>query len=331
MVTHVQSFVFPAVHELETKRELAKSVKPGDIVFTKFTEKFLFPVKIDASISVLQKVVNGVQRKKGVEGIHRITHTAIVVAVDDQKGKILVAEAMPTGKKNELRVIDLLCDSSMVLTDKEPYEYLILRMDEKKAGSLPEKAARIADNLATPASYLRQNAREDMSKGQHRFSYAEGFIAIFSHGSSRIRTQSYAKRLFEKVLDEHLRRVEGRQKASGGAKGRKFFCSYFATHVYQQAELSEHFDRIKQLKGISEGLEKIEQLPEGKARTSELNRWASRMAKEHGKKIGNMVENFALDPKYTSPEQLMEFLQKGNLFRPIVHLVPPTSTPNQKF
>jgi hypothetical protein len=50
------------------------------------------------------------------------------------------------------------------------------------------------------------------------------------------------------------------------------------------------------------------------------------MAKAHGTQIRRLVDNFALDPKFTSPDQLMEFMLKKELFSPVARLVPPTPT-----
>ena len=314
----VQSFTFPAANEVEKKNEVARSVKAGDIVFTKFTGKTPFTAKMDGTISVLQRVVRKIQRKKDTQEMHRITHTAVVVKVDEQRGRILVAEAMPTKKKNELRVIDLLSDHSMVLTAKEPFEYHILRMDAKRAGTQPCRAAEIAESLSTPASYLLNEESQRCPLKPHRFSYREGFIAIFCNGASRCKTEGFAKRLFEKVADEHFGSTAGYQRVTP----KSFFCSYFATYVYQQAEVASHFDQIKELKGVKEGLEAIQEMPEGRRRTLALNRWTARMAKEHRTAISSMVKTFALDPKYTSPDQLMDFLKRDDLFRLVVRFVP---------
>ena len=51
-------------------------------------------------------MVSFVKRKKDPERFYQTTHTTIVVAIDTEEGKVLIAEAMPTKKKNVYSVTE---------------------------------------------------------------------------------------------------------------------------------------------------------------------------------------------------------------------------------
>lgn len=107
-----------------------------------------------------------------------------------------------------------------------------------------------------------------------------------------------------------------------GKKDREFFCTYFAAHAFQQAELSQKLKSIEAIEGVKEGLQEIERTPEGPERTKKIRQWAREMAKDHKDEINKVLETFTLDPKHTSPYELIEFLQKDT-FHTVFTITPP--------
>src|SRR5262249_61123612 len=126
----------------------------------------------------------------------------------------------------------------------------------------------------------------------------------------------------KQIADEYLRQTEQRHKSTGGKRDRAFYCSYFAAHVFQQAEIYQKFDQIEKMDGVRQGLARIKAMKEGRERTNELRKWSKEMGKRHRKEISDMVHSFKLDPKHSSPKDLMRFIKKRNLFQRSMVLTP---------
>ncbi len=321
MVNSIQAN-FP--YDIKTKQEIAGKLKKGDLIFTKYHGSFTRSLaqKPSAIISLIQSLVNRLRGTKDQNEFYRMTHAVVVVDVDYKKGKVLIAESLPVKNQNQLRIAELFTDPYLKLKPNDPWEYQVLRMNPDKAGIIPIQAAKIAESLASKDAALGEDPLKDFFKGTHVYSFFKGLISLFSNRRQRVRTGEFAKRLFKQVADEQLRQTEGRGRATGGKRDRAFFCSYFAAHVFQQAEIWQKMHQIRRMDGVETGLAKIKAIPEGPKRTKALRKWAQEMAKQHREEISSLVKNFNLDPKHISPKDLMSYLKKTELFKEVMSLTP---------
>ncbi|MCE5316413.1 MAG: hypothetical protein LLG04_03495 [Parachlamydia sp.] len=323
-VNHAISF--PASYDLKQRQEIAGKLQRGDVIFTKYRGSFSLTAahKPSSIITFFQAIANKLSGKKDKDEFYRMTHAVVVVEVDKASGNVLIAESLPLIKdRNQLRVADLFSDPYLKLGPKDPWQYQVFRMHSSKAGKIPTQAADIAESLATRERYLpKSSILTNAIRGSHAYSFIKGLLSLFGKMRDRVGTERYAKRLFKQVADEYLRQTEHRSKATGGKRDRAFYCSYFAAHVFQQAEIYQKIEQIEKMDGVKQGLARIKAIKEGPARTTELRKWSKDMGKRHRSEISQLIQSFNLDPKHSSPKELIRFLKKKNLFQEILVMAP---------
>jgi len=308
--------VFPTT--ADQKRQLAEKLKPGCLVFTKMTKG---THRVDSLIHWSQKIVTAVTRRSSLQNSSsRFVHVSIVVRSDETG--IWVAEAMPVKGKSHLRVVNLLEHNSCKLGPGSIYEYHIVAPDPK-VEHIASQAATIAEKLAPQLEYGNRHAAKSKSK----FSFKLGLKAILIKSHPKM-TQGGYKRIFKNIFDASIREKTNDQEllnATGGkGKTRKFFCSYFASHVLQQAAAFEAWKMVLASPALSDELDALIKVQDGRVINAdgEVSAWAKKMAKEQATALDSAMQSFKVDPKKTSVQKLKGHIQENKLFHPLMTIVP---------
>lgn len=185
--------------------ELAKRLKPGDILFKRIDESMFHRVVWGQHL--VQPTIRGEKER----GAYNYSHVAMYVG-DGQ-----VAEAVPEDeKRSEVRIISL-ANSHFALMDK--HQYLISRPKDE---SLGQEAAIIARRIAIPV--VEGHETETV----HKYSKMKALLSLFCKSNFG----PFARRKYvENYYDIHAKKLP---KDFLGLK--KYFCSYFAGYCYQAAE-----------------------------------------------------------------------------------------------
>lgn len=292
------------------RRALASQLKPGDVVFTKYA---LNTPSAHIFTIIGQKFAQLLYGRKEIDEQHRMIHAAIVVEVNHETGEVKVAESAIDGGENEINQYDLF---SVELPPG--CEYHVLRANDDESRKIADKAAQIAYGLSTEAG----------GNAKHSYSITKAIKSVFSI-HLRSPSDGYTKRLYKRMADEYVRdksqNIINPTQATGGSRGKGFFCSYFIAHAFQQAELGENFDKLFKREGgpqLKAELEQIKQLPQDQQNEA-IREWARKAAKtESGKNIAWYAKyrfRFHMDPKRTSPAELLsELKDTGNFTQHII-------------
>lgn len=314
--------------DLEQRRKMCALFQPGDVISTNVigTKKVL---KVDFVIIALQKMARAIGYA-GESAKPSSVHIGVVVGVDQENGRVLISEAMPS-KGGGLRTVDLLTHKSCVLTKGMGYEYQIYRPTTMYAQTAV-KAADIALRLAPKASYLL-TPEEQKTRGEKK--YSKAFVSKFSFklGLKSMFTKNITfhfqaqKRLFKGLVEEHLKHGY----SIGGKKGaRKFFCSAFGAQVFQKAQAEAWFSALVQKNPmIASSIEELRtgltsQNPkEVKKAHKQLSVKAKQWAKEFGKELEKELKALNVDFKHMTPQDLLHLFEQNKVAEHTFNVTPP--------
>lgn len=347
-----------------------QEIRPGDIVCVRMKEGVHRDRKMKQLIARFQQIVNFFAGRGGTKDQVNTVHIAMVVKAE---GKTLhIAEAVPNQDYN-LRTVDLWNHKTVLLEEEDVMEYDIYRPTD---GMLAEKAVEIAKRLCLKSGQVLNSeqgldldednpTRAEQSKERlsHPFratySFLEGAKSIlFGRILAGFRSKAPRERFYLSLFDEAL---EARQTTSDQAKGNEFYCSYFVSHIYQQAEAErmwntslEKVDLKQDLNGVRAVFQENErQMAELKEKISnpreqddvkELNGqlkalqkhqkkirnvgndWAKEMAKKERLSLGSEEEKslFLVNAKFFSPQDFRMHMEKKG-FQKVGTLLPPES------
>lgn len=300
-----QTFVYPSQGNNTQTTEIAEKFQVGDLVFTKMDKGFH---KVYSFAVLFQKIVNWIYPKNNTPSYSDYTHVAIVVGVDKEAGRVLIADAVPSHKnQKDLRIVDLLCDKSCDLKKNKNLSYEVVRITDKALTPFMEATVKLAKNLATKASYLTSDSdvkpTDCRSKKSH-YSFWNAIKAIFSKQpmDSNPLSPDSTKRIFKQIYDT----TKANTTAAGGSKPRKFFCSSFVGYLLQAGEATAAWEKLK-----SEHTD-IEAFPQDGPQANvkkPVSHWAKRMADKHGKELDRLMKHYRFDAKKIGPGELRSFFK----------------------
>jgi hypothetical protein len=290
------------------RENLASKIQVGDIIFTKVTRGKGANV-VDKGISFLQRILSIFKRGRSKKG-SSIIHASIVTGIDTDRlgrSRILISEAMPSKKgKSGLRTVDLFRQSNATLGSGKAYEYQIFRANKNTQNTVTT-AAKIAKRIAPKVPYLT-GPRRAKTEHKTKFSFKIALKSIFRKKKSL--GKSGTRRVFKQIFDETLQHLNPSGKKK---KSRKFFCSYFTSHVLQQAEASERWTEImnksteisKEYTNYTNQIKNAKTPKEGK---KIIDIMAKKFEKKYGDLIRNKMKTFNFDAKKMSPQDFYQFV-----------------------
>ncbi|PJD97521.1 MAG: hypothetical protein CK425_02520 [Parachlamydia sp.] len=315
----VPSQHFPT--NLEERQAIAKNVKVGDTIFLELTGK---PDEyIEYGIVFMQKFSRIFKRTPSHSFNNTNTdHVSIVVGVDEQKGEILISECMPA-KGEKVRTVSFFKSEARVHEDAA-YKYHIFRPKDPTCHTIALRAAEVGSRLGIKhKSLLGEDEVQSLPPATSPFSFMKAIYSMLSNGFKFKRKEQ--AQVFRSIFEEATKA----QVSMRGKKPRKFFCSMFVAHVYQQAEAAQAWEKMIQekpeLKSSLDDLIANTRNASVKKQAQLVSKWSQAMAKREGAFLARQMRFFKLNSDKISPAGFYNHLEKNSIMTKVLTLLTPLS------
>jgi len=314
----VSAQLFPT--SLEEKQAIAKNVKVGDTIFLELVGK---PDEyISYGIVFMQKFSRFLKLTPSHSYNNTNTdHVSMVVGVDEEKGEILISECMPA-KGDKVRTVSFFKSEARVSKDAA-YKYHFFRATDPTCQSITLRAAEIGSRLGfKPKSLLQANEIQASPPVKSPFSFPKAIYSMLTNGF-KFKRKDQAK-VFRSIFEEAIKA----RVAMNGKKPRKFFCSMFCAHVYQQAEAAQAWEKMTQEKpelknSLDQLIAQTQKAPMHK-QVQLISKWSKAMAKNEGATLAQQMKFFKFNSDKISPVGLYNFYEKNSVMTKVLTLVDPS-------